>query len=101
MAASPAGIQSLLDQFEAEHGLRVRLRLSSWDTARSDLIKVALYGDRPDLSKIGSTWLGDLVALNALRPFDEDNVAALGSVPAFLPSAWHGVRLRGQPERID
>jgi len=96
MADSPAAIRPLLDRFEAEHGTHVRLRLLSWDTAWSDLIKVALYGDGPDVSEIGSTWLGDLVAMNALRPFGDDEIAALGRPSAFLPSAWQGGRLAGQ-----
>jgi len=50
MAESPANIQPLLDQFEAEHRIRVRLRLLTWDIAWSDLVKVALYGDGPDVS---------------------------------------------------
>lgn len=98
MADSPANIQPLLDQFEAEHHIHVRLRLLSWDAAWSDLVKVALYSDGPDVSEIGSTWLGDLVAMNALRSFDEAEIASLGKASAFLPSAWKGVRLVGQTE---
>ena len=98
MADSPAAIRPLLNQFEAEHGVRVRLRLLAWDTAWSDLVKVALYGDGPDVSEIGSTWLGDLVAMNALRPFGEAEIAALGRPGAFLPSAWQGGRLAGQTQ---
>ncbi len=94
MADSPANIQPLLDQFEAAHGIRVRLRLMRWDVAWSDLVKVALYGDGPDVSEIGSTWLGDLVAMNALRPFETAELAALGEA-AFLPSTWLACQLIG------
>jgi multiple sugar transport system substrate-binding protein len=98
MAESPANIQPLLDQFEAEHRIRVRLRLLTWDIAWSDLVKVALYGDGPDVSEIGSTWLGDLVAMNALRPFAEQELAALGKPSDFLPSAWNGGRVANQAQ---
>ena len=97
MAESPANIQPLLDQFEAEHRIRVRLRLLTWDIAWSDLVKVALYRDGPDVSEIGSTWLGDLVAMNALRPFAEQELAALGKPSDFLPSAWNGGRVANRP----
>src|SRR5260370_17937150 len=93
MADSPAGIQPLLDQFESESGIRIRLRLLLWDTAWSDLVKVALYGDGPDVSEIGSTWLGDLVAMNALRPSAEAETASLERPSPFLPSAGQGGRL--------
>ena len=98
MAESPANIQPLLDQFEAEYRIRVRLRLLTWDIAWSDLVKVALYGDGPDVSEIGSTWLGDLVAMNALRPFAEQELAALGKPSDFLPSAWNGGRVANQAQ---
>jgi multiple sugar transport system substrate-binding protein len=98
MRSSATGIRALLDQFEAEQHMHVRLRLLDWDSAWSDLIKVALYGDGPDISEIGSTWLGDLVAMNAIRAFDDAEISALGKASAFLPSAWQSVRLIGQPE---
>jgi multiple sugar transport system substrate-binding protein len=98
MAQQAANIQPLLDQFEAQHGLRVRLRLMRWDLAWSELLKVALYGDGPDVSEIGSTWLGDLVAMNALRPFEERELAELGGPGAFLASAWNGGRVAGQTQ---
>lgn len=90
MADSPAGIQPLPDQFEAESGIRVRLRLLAWDTAWCDKVMAALYGDEPDLSEIGSTWLGDLVAMNAVRDCDEAEIAHLERPGVFLPSAWQG-----------
>jgi multiple sugar transport system substrate-binding protein len=98
MTPEGAAIQTLLDQFEAESGVRVRLRLLTWDTGWSDLLKVALYSDGPDVSEIGTTWLGDLVAMNSLRPFDEADLAALGRASDFLPSAWQGTRLVGLPQ---
>jgi multiple sugar transport system substrate-binding protein len=95
MAGAPGSLQPLLDEFEARRGIRVRLRLLSWDTAWSDLLKVALYSDGPDVSEIGSTWLGDLVAMNAVRPFSESEVASLGGAGAFLPSALQSARMAG------
>lgn len=95
MAPNAAGMKPLMEQFEAETGIRVRLRLLSWDTAWSDLIKVALYGDGPDVSEIGSTWIGDLVAMEAVRAFDSAQIAALGGVSNFLPAAWRNTRLVG------
>lgn len=98
MTSSAVGIQSLLDRFEAESHIHVRLTLLTWDSAWSSLIKVALYNDGPDISEIGSTWLGDLVAMNALYPFGDDDLAILGKGSAYLPSAWQGAKLAGQPE---
>jgi multiple sugar transport system substrate-binding protein len=89
-------IQPLLDQFEAETDIRVRLRLLNWDSGWGELIRVALYGDGPDVSEIGTTWLGDLVAMNALHPYRHGDIAAVGGVGSFLASAWGGTHLLGQ-----
>ncbi len=97
-ARSAEQIQPLLDEFEAQQHIRVKVRLLSWDTAWSDLVKVALYSDGPDVSEIGSTWLGDLVAMNALHAFTSDEIAFLGKAANFMPAAWQGCHLTGQPE---
>ena len=91
-------IQPLLDEFEAKLHVHVNLRLLSWDTAWSDLVKVALYGDGPDISEVGSTWLGDLIAMNALHAFTSDEINQIGKSSNFLPAAWRGCRLGDQPE---
>lgn len=92
MAEGADRIQPLLDQFEAEHGIHVRLRFLGWDTAWSDLVKVALYRDSLDVSEVGSTWLGDLIAMDALHPFNSQEIKLLDKEMAFLPEAWRGGR---------
>jgi multiple sugar transport system substrate-binding protein len=91
-------MQPLLDQFEAEHGIRVRTRLLSWDSGWNTLFQSALQGSGSDVSEIGSTWLGDLIGMNALQPFSEEAIADLGGAEAFMPSAWQGCRMAGQPQ---
>jgi multiple sugar transport system substrate-binding protein len=91
--ASAALLQPLLDQFTAEQRISVRVRTLAWDSGWSELAKVARAGAGPDLSEVGSTWLGDLRATGSLRPFAAADLAALGGAGAFLPVAWQG----GQP----
>jgi multiple sugar transport system substrate-binding protein len=91
-------LQPLLDQFTAQSGIAVRLHVMTWDTAWSELMRVALYSDGPDVSEIGSTWLGDLVGMNALQRFSDEELEVVGPPAAFLPAAWEATRLAGQPE---
>jgi multiple sugar transport system substrate-binding protein len=100
MADSAANIQLLLDQFEAEQHIHVKLRLMSWDTGWGDMVRMALYGAGPDISEVGSTWLGDLAAMNALRPFAESEINTLGRSIAFLPAAWHGGQAIDQAQML-
>jgi multiple sugar transport system substrate-binding protein len=95
MASNAAGIQPLLAQFEAENGIHVRLRLLAWDTAWSYLVKAAIYNDGPDVSEIGTTWVGDLIGMNALRSFNTAEVTAVGKASAYFPAAWKTVKQDG------
>lgn len=88
MDANGERIRPLLDRFEAETGIKVRLRLLAWDSAWSMFVRAALYGDGPDVSEVGTTWISDLIGMNALRPFDSAEVAILGREQAFFPAAW-------------
>jgi multiple sugar transport system substrate-binding protein len=91
MAANEDGIRPLLEQFEAEQNIHVRLRLLAWDSAWSMFVRAALYNDGPDVSEIGTTWIGDLVGMNGLRPFQAAEVAGLGRASAFIPVSWKTV----------
>ena len=91
-------IQPLLAEFEAKYHIQVKLRLLTWDAAWGELVKVALYNDGPDISEVGSTWLGDLVAMSALHAFESAEIAQLGRASRFVPAAWHGCQLPERPE---
>lgn len=95
----PAGdLRALLERFEAEERTRVHVTVHSWETGWAEIVKVALYGHGPDLSDVGTTWIGNLSAMNALRPFAPADVSAFGGQGAFLPAAWQSGVLRGEPE---
>lgn len=78
----------ILEEYEAQHGVRVRLSTMSWDQAWSNLVTFALYGKGPDVSHVGSTWGSSLAVMNALRPFAPREIAALGGSGAFIAAAW-------------
>ncbi|HQV69945.1 MAG TPA: extracellular solute-binding protein [Thermoflexales bacterium] len=90
---SASRIRPLLDEFEAQSGIHVNVRALPWDRSWGDLIKMALYGDGPDVSEIGSTWLGDIATMNALHAFTPDEIAFVGKPHRFLPAAWYGCHL--------
>ena len=80
-------IRPLLDRFEAETDIHVRVLLQDWETAWTEHVRTALYGDGPDVSEIGTTWTGDLMAMGALRPFSAAELAQIGPREALLPGA--------------
>ncbi|HEY4689495.1 MAG TPA: extracellular solute-binding protein [Anaerolineae bacterium] len=91
-------LQPLLDQFEAQHGIRVRVTVLPWKNAWSELVRVALYRHGPDVSQIGSTWVSNFVAMHALRPFTQQELAAMGGESAFLPAAWQSGSPSGEAD---
>lgn len=85
---SIAALQGLLNDFEAASRVRVHLRVLNWADAWTELVKVALYKQGPDVSEIGSTWLGDFARMLALHNFNNGDLRSLGGVDSFLPAIW-------------
>ncbi len=88
-------LRQILDDFQAKTGIRVHIQLLEWETGRAELTRSALYHHGSDVSEIGSTWVSDLVAMNALRPFSPPEVAAIGQPDEFAPAAWETCSLYG------
>jgi multiple sugar transport system substrate-binding protein len=92
LASAPEPSESMLAvlrAFEAEYVVRVHMQMIDWPQARSELVNHALFRDTPDVSDIGSTWLGGFIAMNALRPYQEAETRAVGVEDAFLPAVWN------------
>ncbi|HSD85429.1 MAG TPA: extracellular solute-binding protein [Anaerolineae bacterium] len=101
MAHSPTteqDLQPILAKFEAQHHVAVKVRVFSWETGWTELVKFALYGHGPDVSEIGSTWVSTLAATNALHPFGLREIAAVGGRYAFLHPSWQSCYLTGESE---
>jgi len=81
-------LRNRLDQFEAENRIHVSLEVLPWDGSWTRMVQVALYKDGPDVSEMGSTWLGDFVHMDALRPFNSKEIMEVGGKDAFLKPCW-------------
>jgi multiple sugar transport system substrate-binding protein len=76
--------------FEQRHLIKVRRRQIAWPDAWNQLIQYGLNPQElcPDLSEIGTTWLGSFHAMEALRQFNSQEIAQIGGTKRFLPVAW-------------
>lgn len=88
-------LAALLKQFELRTRVRVNLRILDWVSARAELNRVALRGQGPDVSEIGSTWVTELIAMNALRPFAAPELAKIGQPQDFATASWETVHIAG------
>jgi multiple sugar transport system substrate-binding protein len=91
----PDVLASALKEFEAREGIRVRMRVFSWDKGWAELMKVALYKTGPDISEVGTTWIDSLTMMDTLRPFTMGETASLGGPSVFLPSSWKSGSMLG------
>jgi ABC-type glycerol-3-phosphate transport system substrate-binding protein len=78
----------LLEAFEKQYHIHVNLTGILWAHGWTEIAKFGIYGHGPDVSAIGTTWVGSLAAMRALRPFSEQQVRALGGGEAFFESIW-------------
>jgi multiple sugar transport system substrate-binding protein len=89
-------MRSLLENFEQEHHVQVRLTILPWDMGWSELVKYALYGIGPDVSEIGSTWMPSLVGMDALDPVSAAQIDQMGGEQAFLQPIWQSAFIEKQ-----
>lgn len=79
---------TLVEEYAREHGIRVRLRRLDWTTAWAELFTMVSEGQGSDISILGSTWIGTLAKMDALRPFKPQELAEIGVLNATIPPAW-------------
>jgi multiple sugar transport system substrate-binding protein len=84
-----------LKAVEAAQRVTVHIRFLNWASAWGELVRVGIYGRGADVSEIGSTWIRDFSAMNALRPFSTADLAAMGTTPRFLNAALQTAQSSG------
>ena len=71
--AAEEKLRALLQDFEEKVGIHVRLDTIQFSALRwPRVVEAALYHSGPDVSEVGSSWVGDLVRMDALRSFSKD-----------------------------
>lgn len=80
-------MQAVLQDFESKYHIRVKLTVLPFIDQWSRVVQMALYKDGPDVSSIGTTWLSDLVRMNAIRAFQPSELHALGGEQSFIPAS--------------
>lgn len=78
----------LLEAFEKQYHIHVNLTGITWYKGWAEVAKFGIYGHGPDVSTIGTTWIGSLAAMHTLRPFTPQQVRTLGGENAFFESIW-------------
>lgn len=91
-------VRELVPGFEAANpDVRVEVQQIPWTAAHEKLL-TAYVGDAvPDASQMGTTWVPEMVALEALVPLDERVAASAAVVPAdYFPGSWQVNEIDGR-----
>ncbi len=80
-----------LGAFQAQNRIDVQTQNVGWGEAWSELLKIGLYNQGPDVSEIGSTWIGSLIEMNAITPLSSKIISLQELEKSFYPGAYQGV----------
>lgn len=81
-------LYEMLNTHLQRSGVQTHLRVGSWIDGWSSLYGYALSRSGPDVSEVGSTWVGDLVRMRALSAISKaEQESIVGSSP-FIERTW-------------
>lgn len=83
-----AKLRQMLEIFESQYRIRVNPIGITWAQGWTEIAKFGIYRHGPDVSAIGTTWIGSLAGMQALRPFTGPEIQALGGDAAFFEPSW-------------
>jgi hypothetical protein len=75
-ASSSDARLALLQVFEHQYHVKVKLISFPWSAGWAEISRSGLYGHGPAPSEVGTTWVGSLASMQALRPFNPMEVRA-------------------------
>ena len=84
-----AGIGTdFFDSFTRQQQVNVKPVPIDWGDAWNELVRFGLNAQGPDISEIGTTWLGGLHSMDAIRPFTPLEASLLRAGDLFQPAVW-------------
>jgi len=98
--SSSTNEEAFFNNFATNRQIEVNRIHIEWADSWNRLLKFGLNtrGYGPDLSEVGTTWLGGFHAMEALRPFTDQEIDLVGGKKQFLPAAWQSCVV--EPGRI-
>jgi ABC-type glycerol-3-phosphate transport system substrate-binding protein len=86
-----AVLDSLVHQFEREHGCRVELTPLSWNEGKTKLMAAFSSGTAPDVLELGSDWIAQFSSSGVLAELHPEQVEPAVRLPwALEPCRWNG-----------
>ena len=91
-------IKAVLAKFEEKNpNIKVEVTSIDWGSAWTKINTAAISKEAPDITQLGTTWVGVISAMNALEPMN-DYVKEIGGGKTFLPATWKTSGILGKDE---
>ncbi|HRE46579.1 MAG TPA: sugar ABC transporter substrate-binding protein [Aggregatilineales bacterium] len=89
----PAGaVSAEIAAFEAANpGYKVEYEILDWGSAWTRITNAAVSGEGPDVTQLGTTWVGAIDAMDALHHFTDEEIAAIGGKDNFTAASLNTV----------
>lgn len=84
---------AFFDAFTARNQLKVNPRHMEWGDAWNQLVQFGLSLRGPDVSEVGTTWLGSFATMEALRPVAPAEMALFGNEQDYPPAIWNSCQM--------
>jgi len=89
-------IKTVVPMFERETGIKVEVEFTSWGEGWTKLMAAVASGEGPDVTQVGTTWVGALQATGAFKDLT-GYVQYFGGPTRFLGGPW---KTRGYDGRM-
>lgn len=98
-AHSSADLQKVLADFYAQNpDIKVNVTELDWGSAFTKITTALTSGQGPDITQLGTTWVGAMSATGGLRSFTPEEVKSMGGSDNFTPAAWATSSLAGSKD---
>jgi multiple sugar transport system substrate-binding protein len=88
ISASPGMGGDFFDAFTTRHKIKVKPLHIDWPDSWNRLVQFGLSSQGPDISEIGTTWLGSFNTMDSLRLLTPKETAFFGGEQHFPPALW-------------
>jgi len=86
-------LRDLLEEFQNSSPALTQVEVYPipWEAYRQELTSMIIHNHTGDVSQAGAPVASDMMSMNALRPFNPREIAAMGGQEVFVPVAWQTV----------
>jgi ABC-type glycerol-3-phosphate transport system substrate-binding protein len=88
VSSQDSSVKELLKGFEQRHSASVTINQMNWESAWSDMMGGTRRSILPGVAEVGTTWVPDLVRVDALSPIPFRLTEELGGEKDYPPHLW-------------